>query len=224
MERGAAARPLQESEIEIDVRAAGLNFRDVMYAMGLLPDEAIEDGFCGPSLGMELSFRVVSRAVGPGVDFSPGDEVIAIAPASFANRARTKAFAVTRKPPEWSFAAAATVPTAFFTAYYALVELARLQPGERVRSSASCRRSAASRWSRSRSTLALKCWPLPAPLRSVTSWRLLGADHGRDSRSLTSADEVHAGHRAAPALMWYSTPSPASPCAAIYGCCAPSDA
>jgi len=45
---------------------------------------------------------------------------------------RTRALAVTRKPAAWSFAAAATVPTAFFTAYYALHELARLREGERV--------------------------------------------------------------------------------------------
>jgi len=42
-----AAEPLQSGELEIEVRAAGLNFRDVMYALGLLPDEAVEDGFCG---------------------------------------------------------------------------------------------------------------------------------------------------------------------------------
>ena len=41
--------------------AAGLNFRDVMYAMGLLPDEAVEDGFCGPTLGMEVAGHRDSR-------------------------------------------------------------------------------------------------------------------------------------------------------------------
>ena len=187
LERGAEARPLQESEIEIEVRAAGLNFRDVMYAMGLLPDEAIEDGFCGPSLGMELS-GVVSRA-GPGVDFSPGDEVIAIAPASFANRARTQAFAVTRKPPEWSFAAAATVPTAFFTAYYALVELARLQPGERVliHGAAGGVGIAAIQIAKHLGAEVLATAGTPEKRDFV---RLLGADHVCDSRSLSFADEI----------------------------------
>ena len=179
--------PLQDGEIEIDVRATGLNFRDVMYAMGLLPDEAIEDGFCGPSLGMELS-GVVSRT-GPGVDFRAGDEVIAIAPASFANRARTKAFAVTRKPPEWSFAAAATVPTAFFTAYYALVELARLQPGERVliHGAAGGVGIAAIQIAKHLGAEVLATAGTPEKRDFV---RFLGADHVCDSRSLSFADEV----------------------------------
>jgi NADPH:quinone reductase-like Zn-dependent oxidoreductase/acyl carrier protein/short-subunit dehydrogenase len=177
----------QDDEIEIEVRAAGLNFRDVMYAMGLLPDEAIEDGFCGPTLGMELS-GVVSRA-GPGVEFAVGDEVIAIAPASFATRARTRAFAVTRKPPDWSFTAAATVPTAFFTAYYALVELARLEAGERVliHGAAGGVGIAAIQIAKYLGAEVLATAGTPEKRDFVT---LLGADHVFDSRSLSFADEI----------------------------------
>jgi acyl transferase domain-containing protein/NADPH:quinone reductase-like Zn-dependent oxidoreductase/acyl carrier protein/short-subunit dehydrogenase len=181
---------LQEDEVEIEVRAAGLNFRDVMYAMGLLPDEAIEDGFCGPTLGMELS-GVVLRA-GPGVEFAVGDEVIAIAPASFATRARTRAFAVTRKPPDWSFAAAATVPTAFFTAYYGLLELARLQPGERVliHGAAGGVGIAAIQIAKHLGAEVLATAGTPEKRDFVS---LLGADHVFDSRSLSFADEcLHA--------------------------------
>ena len=127
-------RPLRElsgDEVEIEVRAAGLNFRDVMFAIGQLPDEALEGGYAGATLGMELS-GVVS-AVGPGADgVAVGDEVMAFAPASFSTRAITRAGAVLAKPPAWSFEAAAAVPTAFFTAYYALHHLARLVEGERV--------------------------------------------------------------------------------------------
>ncbi len=184
---GGPLAPLQDGEIEIDVRAAGLNFRDVMYAMGLLPDEAIEDGFCGPALGMELSGVVVRT--GPGVEFTAGDAVIAIAPASFANRARTKAFAVTRKPPEWSFAAAATIPTAFFTAYYSLVELARLQPGERVliHGAAGGVGIAAIQIAKHLGAEVLATAGTPEKRDFV---RLLGADHIADSRSPTFADEI----------------------------------
>ena len=179
---------LQDDDIEIEVRAAGLNFRDVMYAMGLLPDEAIEDGFCGPSLGMELA-GIVLRT-GPGVEFQPGDEVIAIAPASFANRVRTKAFAVTRKPPEWSFAAAATVPTAFFTAYYALVELARLQPGERVliHGAAGGVGIAAIQIAKH---LGAEVLATAGTTEKRDFVRLLGADQVADSRSLGFSDEIH---------------------------------
>src|SRR5260370_13025922 len=107
---------MAEEEVEIEVHGAVLIFRDVMYAMGLLPDEAVEDGFCGPTLGMEVS-GIVTR-VGAGVtEVAPSDAVIAFAPASFANRVRTRALAVTRKPAAWSFAAAAPVPTPSFPAY-----------------------------------------------------------------------------------------------------------
>jgi hypothetical protein len=51
-------------EIEIAVEATGLNFRDVMWGMGLLPDEILEHGFAGPSLGLECAGRVVRLGVG----------------------------------------------------------------------------------------------------------------------------------------------------------------
>ncbi len=59
-----APRILGPGEVEIDVHAAGLNFRDMMWAMGLLPEEALIDGFAGPSFGLECAGIV--RAVGHG--------------------------------------------------------------------------------------------------------------------------------------------------------------
>ena len=47
-------------EVLIRVHAAGLNFRDVMWALGLLPDEALLDGFAGPTLGLECAGRVAA--------------------------------------------------------------------------------------------------------------------------------------------------------------------
>src|SRR5574343_1204529 len=125
------ARDLAPDEIEVRPVATGLNFRDVMYLMGLLPDEAVEHGFAGASLGLEFS-GVVTR-VGSRVDeYVPGDSVMGFGSACFASHVVTRANAVTPKPEAWSFEAAATVPTVFFTVYYALKQLANLQPGERV--------------------------------------------------------------------------------------------
>ena len=94
--------PRGPGEVAIDVRAAGLNFRDVMYAMGLLSDEAVEEGFAGASLGME--FSGVIAAVGPGVeDLAPGMEVMAFAPHAFGSRVITQASAVVAKPGGWTF-------------------------------------------------------------------------------------------------------------------------
>jgi phthiocerol/phenolphthiocerol synthesis type-I polyketide synthase C len=179
---------MAEDEVEIEVHAAGLNFRDVMYAMGLLPDEAVEDGFCGPTLGMEVS-GIVIRVGTRVTEVAPGDAVIAFAPASFANRVRTRALAVTRKPADWSFAAAATVPTAFFTAYYALHELARLREGERVliHGGAGGVGIAAIQLAKH---LGAEIFATAGTEEKRDFVRLLGADHVFDSRSLAFADEV----------------------------------
>jgi phthiocerol/phenolphthiocerol synthesis type-I polyketide synthase C len=186
------ASPDQDSlggdEVEIEVRAAGLNFRDVMYAMGLLPDEAVEDGFCGPTLGMEVA-GIVTRLGAAVTDLALGDAVIAFAPASFANRVRTRSLAVARKPAHWSFAAAATVPTAFFTAHYALHELARLREGERVliHGGAGGVGIAAIQIAKH---LGAQIFATAGSHAKRDFVRLLGADHVFDSRSLGFADEV----------------------------------
>jgi phthiocerol/phenolphthiocerol synthesis type-I polyketide synthase C len=122
---------LGDDEVEIEVRAAGLNFRDIMFSIGQLSEEAMETGFAGPTLGMELSGTVA--AVGQGVrGLRVGDRVAAFAASSFSDRVITKASTVLKIPESWSFEAAATVPTAFLTAYYALTHLAHLAEGERV--------------------------------------------------------------------------------------------
>ena len=118
-------------EVAIEVRAVSLNFRDVMWAQGLLPDEALLEGFSGASLGLECA-GVVS-AVGEGVDdLAPGDKVIAVTPAALATHAVTRRTGVIRLPAGMDFAAAATIPVAFMTAAYALGHLAQLAQGETV--------------------------------------------------------------------------------------------
>lgn len=114
-------------EVEIEVNAAGLNFVDVLKALGMAP------GFGdGPqSLGGECSGTIT--AVGQGVtDHQVGDEVIAIASGCFGKYVIGNASLVHRKPSHLTFAEAATIPVAFVTAYYALHKLGQLREGERV--------------------------------------------------------------------------------------------
>jgi NADPH:quinone reductase-like Zn-dependent oxidoreductase/acyl carrier protein len=129
--QGVSDSLLADDEIEIDVKATGLNFRDVMYTLGLLSDEAVENGFVGPTLGLEFAGRVTQtgKAV---TQFKEGDEVVGLGPASFSNRVRAKANALAFIPDGMAYAAAATIPSTFFTVYYALHYQARLQPGEKV--------------------------------------------------------------------------------------------
>src|SRR5262249_22041367 len=115
------------AEVEIRVAAAGLNFLDVLAAMGVRPDlpaGAIQ-------LGGECAGTIVD--IGEGVEqFHVGDEVFAIGPNSFGTFVTTPAAFVVAKPPTFATIQAAAVPIAFLTAYYALHEVARLQRGERV--------------------------------------------------------------------------------------------
>lgn len=118
-------------EVEIEVVATGLNFRDTMWSLGLLPEEALEDGFAGPTVGFECSGRVA--AVGPDVThLQVGDPVIAMAPACFASHVTVTTKAVARLPDNLALVDAATIPVAFLTAHYALDYLAHLRKGEWV--------------------------------------------------------------------------------------------
>ncbi|MDR1660038.1 MAG: SDR family NAD(P)-dependent oxidoreductase [Desulfovibrio sp.] len=129
--KGAPLPAPGPGEVRVEVKYAGLNFRDVMFCMGMLPDEMLEGGFSGPSLGMECSGVV--DAVGGGVTgWKAGDEVVCFAPAAFGTHVVTSAAAVARKPANIGFAEAAGLPVAFITAWYSLKHLARMRPGERV--------------------------------------------------------------------------------------------
>lgn len=123
MERRAPAA----GEVEIAVQAAGLNFLDLLSAMGSRPDQRE----AAPALGLECAGRVT--AVGDGVtDLQAGDDVLALAPGAFASFVTTKAELVARRPAGLGWEPAATLPIAFLTAYHALCAVGRAQPGERV--------------------------------------------------------------------------------------------
>ena len=118
-------------EVEIAVEATGLNYRDVMWTMGLLPEEALENGFAGPTIGIECAGRVTR--CGPAVTgLKPGDVVLANGPSCFASHVVVREGQARPLPEGITPEAAATVPVAFFTAWYALVTLGRLAAGETV--------------------------------------------------------------------------------------------
>ncbi|WP_446048667.1 beta-ketoacyl synthase N-terminal-like domain-containing protein, partial [Streptomyces albidoflavus] len=114
----------QERQVRVEVRAAGLNFRDVLNALGMYPGEA-------GLLGAEAAGFVT--AVGPEVTgLSVGDRVMGMVPGGLATETLIDERFLTRVPEEWSDEDAASVPLVFLTAYYALTELAGLSAGERV--------------------------------------------------------------------------------------------
>ena len=116
-------RVLGTGEVRISVRAAGLNFRDVLIALGMYPGEA--------EMGTEASGVVLE--VGSDVtDLAPGDRVFGLVADSFGPIAVTDRRMLAPMPAGWSFAQAAAVPIVYSTAYYGLVDLAGLRAGERV--------------------------------------------------------------------------------------------
>ncbi len=122
--RPASRSTPASGDVEIQVHAAGLNFRDVMNATGLYPGGPIP-------FGAECAGTI--SAVGPDVaDLKVGDEVIAVASGSFAAYVTADSRAVVRKPSGIGWAEAATIPITFLTAHYGLHRLAGLAKGERV--------------------------------------------------------------------------------------------
>jgi acyl transferase domain-containing protein/NADPH:quinone reductase-like Zn-dependent oxidoreductase/acyl carrier protein len=182
--------PPAHDELEIEVQATGLNFRDVMYTLGLLPDRAVENGFAGPTLGLE--FAGIVTAVGSRVrDFAPGDRVLGFGPGSFSNLIVTKADCVSPIPAGLTFEAAATIPSAFFTVYYALNHLARIEEGEKIlihgaAGGVGIAAIQVAKWK------GAEIFATAGSPEKRDFLRLLGVDHVLDSRSLAFADEVMA--------------------------------
>jgi len=180
--------PPGDDELEIEVRATGLNFRDVMYALGLLSDGAVENGFAGPSLGLEFA-GIVTGVGGRVRGFAAGDRVFGFGPGSFSNRVVTKAGCVSLIPADTAFEAAATIPGAFFTVHYALNHLARLQEGEKIliHGAAGGVGIAAIQFAKWKGA---EIFATAGSEEKRDFLRLLGVDHVLDSRSLAFADQI----------------------------------
>ncbi|MBV7486182.1 type I polyketide synthase [Bordetella sp. BOR01] len=178
-----------EDELEIQVHTTGLNFRDVMYALGLLSDEAIENGYAGASLGLEFAGTVVRAGTQAGQQYKVGDAVVGFGPASFANLVVTKTDAVAHIPQGISFEAAATIPSTFFTVYYALHHLAQLEEGEKVliHGAAGGVGIAAIQFAQWRGA---EIYATAGSDEKRDFLRLLGVQHIYDSRSLAYADAI----------------------------------
>lgn len=116
------AKELAPGQVRIEVRALGVNFRDVLVALGIYPGAA--------ELGAEGAGVVTE--VGPGVTgLAVGDPVMGLLGVA-GSEAVVDARLVVKLPNRWPLTDAAGVPVVFLTAYYALRVLAQVQPGESV--------------------------------------------------------------------------------------------
>ena len=115
-------------EVLIDVKAAGMNFRDVLKALALQsPGEAPDARIFGDEVGG------VVMAVGDGVKHvSPGDRGFGLAVFGLATQALARGADVCRIPGKPSFEEAVTLPVVFMTSWHALQSVAHLRAGERI--------------------------------------------------------------------------------------------
>nr|AAO65797.1 monensin polyketide synthase module 2 [Streptomyces virginiae]ANZ52460.1 MonAII [Streptomyces virginiae] len=117
-------RPLAPGQVRVAVHTAGVNFRDVLIALGMYPDPDALPG---------TEAAGVVTEVGPGVTrLSVGDRVMGMMDGAFGPWAVADARMLAPVPPGWGTRQAAAAPAAFLTAWYGLVELAGLKAGERV--------------------------------------------------------------------------------------------
>lgn len=124
-------RPPRPGEVEVEVAATGLNFRDIMLGLDVLDDEILGEGLTNGALGFEFAGRV--RTLGHEVSgLAPGDVVMGFASDAFASHVTLPAAQLFRAPAGLTPEAAAAIPVAFVTAWYALAETARLRAGETV--------------------------------------------------------------------------------------------
>jgi len=126
--RACQRRQPGPGEVEIKVHAVGLNFKDVLMALTMFPDD-LSPGLT--RFGSECAGEIAG--VGEGVEeLQVGDEVIAAVPDCFTAYITTPESFVVHKLAHLSIEEAAAIPIAFMTAQYSLFHLARLCKGERI--------------------------------------------------------------------------------------------
>jgi thioester reductase-like protein len=120
-------RDLGPNEIEVRVRAGGINFRDLMKALGMYPGNPVDllwfgDDFCG----------TIERVGSEVRDLKPGDDVAGMAPYAFRSHLTVDHRMTFKRPTGMSFEESATLPTVFLTSHFALKHLARMERGEKI--------------------------------------------------------------------------------------------
>ncbi|OJJ49991.1 hypothetical protein ASPZODRAFT_109969 [Penicilliopsis zonata CBS 506.65] len=124
VEEPVASPALPDHMVEIEPRAFGLNFRDVMVAMGQMKEEY---------MGFECAGYVSQVGLKAQRQFRVGDRVCAFLPTGhWANKVHVSSALVASIPETMEFEYAASIPVIYLTAYHSLVKVARLKQEESV--------------------------------------------------------------------------------------------
>ncbi|KAF4628460.1 hypothetical protein G7Y89_g9697 [Cudoniella acicularis] len=115
--------PLNPDEVEVKVKATGLNFKDILVLLSCVPSQHI---------GVECAGVITKVGKAVMECFKPGDRVLCVAEGAYKTYVRTKG-CVVAKIPEWlSFVAAAAIPVAYGTAFYSLYEVGRMRANSTI--------------------------------------------------------------------------------------------
>ncbi|KAJ6443718.1 Polyketide synthase [Purpureocillium lavendulum] len=123
-EVSATELPVPDGSVEVELYAAGLNFKDVAITMGIVPENQ-------HLLGLEGAGKI--RRAGKNADiYKPGDRVLVFKKGSFGNRV-IASVERTHHIPEWmSFEEASTLASVYLTALYSIYDLANTKAGDKV--------------------------------------------------------------------------------------------
>ena len=177
----AQRRAPASGEVEIEVHATGVGFRDVLMALGRYPGDS-------RIFGYECAGTIVN--VGQGVDqLSVGQRVMAVGPGSYSTFLTIAQEYVVPIPEGLSEFEAATLPSAFLTAHYALNRLGKIQAGESVliHTATGAVGLAAVQLAQHAGA---EIFATAGTVEKRNFLKSLGVPHVMDSRSLDFADEI----------------------------------
>ena len=127
--RDVSAPQPAAGEVQVPVRAAGVNRADVLQRQGHYP---APHGASADVPGLEYAGEVTALGAGARA-WKVGDRVMGLVPSGgYAEMVTVNEAVAIRMPASWSFEQAAAVPEAFITAHDALFRQMRLRSGERV--------------------------------------------------------------------------------------------
>ena len=123
---------LKSNEIEINVHAAGINFKDILNLLGRLSHKAVQNSMAGNQLGLEISGIITAKGSDINEEFNIGDEVLACVANGFTGKVITSYTNCMKKPSFVSHLEGATMPIAYITAYYGLKYLAGIKKDDTI--------------------------------------------------------------------------------------------
>jgi myxalamid-type polyketide synthase MxaB len=179
-----------DHEVEIEVCASAINFKDVLFSLGMLRSFSERLGITR-ALDQPLGFECAGRIVRVGsavTGLAVGDEVFAMAASTMASHVTVDQRLVHRKPRNLTFEEAASLPTVFMTAIYSLEKLARIKAGDTVLIHAG-----AGGVGQAALQIARKAGATVFATASPGKWTYLkrqGVAHVMNSRTLDFADEI----------------------------------